>query len=252
MRLQVTSTLLVQFYGGVGIRDGGAGRRWRQQRWRRRRRQRGWAVTHPNPSLLSLVSREEAGRSTLMAAKAIGIHEAIETVPPKNDQQWNAGGACIFLADDLINGGLAEMEVKEEAEYNAAGMEDLSISHVNDNISNRHSCHSPCLVGVSADVPLMMGVLQICFLKTWLMPMMSQKQELLLQESGGLKANKPAKNLDAMAEGAVTGRPSPPQISPKLETFFFLRPNRFHQSLLAYLTTSNSSALRRFLPLLMV
>ena len=50
-------------------------------------------VTHPNPSLSSLVSREEAGRSTLMAAKAIGIHEAIETVPPKIDQQGNAGGA---------------------------------------------------------------------------------------------------------------------------------------------------------------
>ncbi len=31
---------------------------------------------------------------------------------------------------------------------------------------------------------------------------MSQKQELLLQESRGLKANKPAKNLDATAEGA--------------------------------------------------
>jgi hypothetical protein len=44
--------------------------------------------------------------------------------PPKNDQQGNAGGACIFLADDLINGGLAEMEVKEEAEDDAAGMED--------------------------------------------------------------------------------------------------------------------------------
>jgi hypothetical protein len=41
------------------------------------------AVTHPNPSLLSLVSREEAGRSTPMAAKAIGIHEAFETVPQK-------------------------------------------------------------------------------------------------------------------------------------------------------------------------
>jgi hypothetical protein len=112
------------------------------------------AVTHPNPSLSSLVSREEAGRSNPMAAEAIGIHEAIETVPPKNDQQVNAGGACIFLADNLINGGLAEMEVKEEAEDNAAGTEDLSFSHVNNNISNRHSCHSPCLVGVSADVPL--------------------------------------------------------------------------------------------------
>jgi hypothetical protein len=55
------------------------------------------AVTHPNPSLLSLVLREEAGRSTPMAAEAIGIHEAIETVPQKNDQQGNAGGACIFL-----------------------------------------------------------------------------------------------------------------------------------------------------------
>jgi hypothetical protein len=93
------------------------------------------AVTHPNPSLSSLVSWEEAGRSTPMAAKAIGIHEAIETVPKKNDQQGNAGGACIFLADDLINGGLAEMEVKEEAEDNAAGTEDLSSSHVNNNIS---------------------------------------------------------------------------------------------------------------------
>jgi hypothetical protein len=41
------------------------------------------AVTHPNPSLSSLVSREEAGRSTLMAAEAIGIHEAIETFPKK-------------------------------------------------------------------------------------------------------------------------------------------------------------------------
>ena len=41
------------------------------------------AVTHPNPSLLSLVSREEAGRSTPMAAKAIGIHEAVETVRKK-------------------------------------------------------------------------------------------------------------------------------------------------------------------------
>ena len=41
------------------------------------------AVTHPNPSLSSLVSQEEAGRSTPMAAKAIGIHEAIVTVPPK-------------------------------------------------------------------------------------------------------------------------------------------------------------------------
>ena len=89
-----------------------------------------------------------------MAAEAIEIHEAIETVPQKIDQQGNAGGACIFLADDLINGGLAEMEVKEEAEDNAAGMEDVSFSHVNNNISNRHSCHSPCLVGVSADVPL--------------------------------------------------------------------------------------------------
>ena len=97
-----------------------------------------------------------------------------------------------------------------------------------------------------------MGVLQICFLKTWLMPMMSQKQELLLQESWGLRANKPAKDFDATAEGVVTGRPSPLQISPKLETFFFSRPNRFHQSLLAYLTTLNSSTLRRFLPLLMV
>ncbi len=48
------------------------------------------AVTHPNLSLLSLVSREEAGRSTPMAAVAIGIHEAIETVPQKNDQQGNA------------------------------------------------------------------------------------------------------------------------------------------------------------------
>jgi hypothetical protein len=46
------------------------------------------------------------------------------------------------------------MEVKEEAEDNAAGLEDLSFSHVNSNISNRHSCHSPCLVGVSANVPL--------------------------------------------------------------------------------------------------
>jgi hypothetical protein len=104
------------------------------------------AVTHPNPSLLFLVSWEEAGRSTPMAAEAIGIHEAIKTVPQKNDQQGNAGGACIFLAEDLINGGLAEMEIKEEAEDNAAGTEDLSC--------NRHSCHSPCLVGVSADVPL--------------------------------------------------------------------------------------------------
>jgi hypothetical protein len=41
------------------------------------------AVTHPNLSLSSLVSQEEAGRSTPMAAKAIGIHEAIETVPQK-------------------------------------------------------------------------------------------------------------------------------------------------------------------------
>jgi hypothetical protein len=46
------------------------------------------------------------------------------------------------------------MEVKEEAEENAVGTEDLSFSHINNNISNRHSCHSPCLVGVSADVPL--------------------------------------------------------------------------------------------------
>ncbi len=111
-------------------------------------------VTHPNPPLLSLVSREEAGRIIPMAAKAIGIHEAIETVPQKIDQQGNAGGACIFLAVDLINGGLAEMEVKEEAEDDAVGMEDLSFSHVNNNISNRHLCHSTCLVGVSADVPL--------------------------------------------------------------------------------------------------
>ena len=43
-------------------------------------------VAYPHPPLLSLVSREEAGRSTPMAAKAIGIHEAIETVPQKNDQ----------------------------------------------------------------------------------------------------------------------------------------------------------------------
>jgi hypothetical protein len=55
------------------------------------------AVTHPNPSLSSLVSWEEARRSTPMAAKAIGIHEAIETVPQKYDQQGNAGGACIFF-----------------------------------------------------------------------------------------------------------------------------------------------------------
>ena len=71
-----------------------------------------------------------------MEAEAIGIHEAIETVSPKNNQQGNAGGACIFLADDLINGGLAEMEVNEEKDENAAGMEDLSVSHVNNNISN--------------------------------------------------------------------------------------------------------------------
>jgi hypothetical protein len=210
------------------------------------------AVTHPNPSLSSLVSWEEAGRSTPMAAKAIGIHEAIETVPKKNDQQGNAGGACIFLADNLINEGLAEMEVKEEAEDNAAETEDLSFSYINNDISNRHSCHSPCLVDVSADVPLDDGCSADYFLKTWLMLMMSQKQELLLQESRGLKANKPEKNLDATAEGAVTGRLSPLQISPKLETFFFLRPNRFHQSLLAYLKTLNSLTLRRFLPLLMV
>ncbi len=46
------------------------------------------------------------------------------------------------------------MEVKEEVEDNAAGTEDLSFSYVNNNISNQHPCHSPCLVGVSADVPL--------------------------------------------------------------------------------------------------
>jgi hypothetical protein len=40
-------------------------------------------VTHPNPSLLLLVSWKEAERSTPVAAEAIGIHEAIETVPPK-------------------------------------------------------------------------------------------------------------------------------------------------------------------------
>jgi hypothetical protein len=68
----------------------------------------------------------------------------------------------------------------------------------------------------------------------------------------GFKGKRASKNLDATAEEAVTGRPSPPQISPKLETFFFSRPNRFHQSLLAYLTTLNSLTLRRFLPLLMV
>ena len=41
-----------------------------------------------------------------------------------------------FLADNLINGGLAEMEVKEEVEDDAAGTEELSFSHVNNNISN--------------------------------------------------------------------------------------------------------------------
>jgi hypothetical protein len=112
------------------------------------------ALTHPNPSLLSLVSWEEAGRSTPMAAKAIGIHEAIETVPQKMINRGTLEALAFFLVDNLINGDLAEMEVKKEAEDNEAGTDDLSFSHINNNISNRHSCHSPCLVGVSADVPL--------------------------------------------------------------------------------------------------
>jgi hypothetical protein len=121
-------------------------------------------VAYHYPSLLSLVSQEEAVGSIPMAAAVIGIQEAIGNVPKIIDQQGTAGGAGNFFADEPINGGLAEMEAKEvdaaemEAEDNAAGteewMEDLSVSVVDNSIIMQHSCHSPRLLGVSAEVPL--------------------------------------------------------------------------------------------------
>jgi hypothetical protein len=76
-------------------------------------------VASPNPSLLSLVSQEEAVGRIPMAADAIGIQENHGS--KIFDQQGNAGGAHNFFADEPIEGGFAKMEA-EEAE--AAKMEE--------------------------------------------------------------------------------------------------------------------------------
>jgi len=140
-------------------------------------------VAYPHPPLLSLVSCEEAVGSIPMAAEAIGmIQETIKTF----DQQGNAGGSCNFFADQQKCGGSAEMAAKEvevaemEAEDDAAkeavigsipiakeavigsipmaaeaiGMQEVIGIVCNNITSKRHSCHSPCLFGVSAEVPL--------------------------------------------------------------------------------------------------
>jgi hypothetical protein len=131
-------------------------------------------VAYPHPPLLSLVSREEAVGSIPMAAEAIGmIQETIKTL----DQQGNAGGSHNFFADHQQKecGGSAEMAAKEvevaemEVEDDAAkeavigsipmaaeaiGMQEVIGIVCNNITSKRHSCHSPCLFGVSAEVPL--------------------------------------------------------------------------------------------------
>ena len=121
-------------------------------------------VAYPHPPLLSLFSREEA----------VGSKETIKPF----DQQGNAGGSRNFFADHQQKecGGSAEMAAKEvevaemEAEDDAAkeavvgsipmAAEAIGIQEVigivcNNITSKRHSCHSPCLFGVSAEeVPL--------------------------------------------------------------------------------------------------
>ena len=49
---------------------------------------------------------------------------------------------------------VAEMEAKDDAAGTEEWKEDLSVGIVDSNIVKRHSCHSPCLFGLSAEVPL--------------------------------------------------------------------------------------------------
>jgi hypothetical protein len=119
-------------------------------------------VAYPHPSILSLVPQEEDVGSIPMA---IGIEEAIGNDPKQIDQQENAGGSHIVFADQPINGGgLAEMEAKsvevaemlaeDDAARTEEWTEDLSVGVVDNNIIKWHSCPSPRLFGVSAEVPL--------------------------------------------------------------------------------------------------
>jgi hypothetical protein len=58
--------------------------------------------SHPNPSPLLLVLREEAVRSIPVAAKATGIHDSIGLDEKIDDEQRDTRGANIFLLMGLI------------------------------------------------------------------------------------------------------------------------------------------------------
>ena len=83
-------------------------------------------VADPHPSFLSLVLHEEAVVGSIpIAVEAIGI---IQDAKLPFEQQGNAGGSLNFFADQQKG--------------------------CNNITSKRHSCHPPCLFGVSAEVPL--------------------------------------------------------------------------------------------------
>ncbi len=127
------------------------------------------------------------------------------------------------LAEDLINGGLAEMEVKEEAKNNAAGMEDLSFSHVNNNISNRHSCHSPCLVGASVDVPLDDGCPADLFLENVADADDVPKARAPTAGKPGLKGKQASKKLECNGRRGSDRKAVPTANQPKARDIILLK-----------------------------
>jgi hypothetical protein len=187
------------------------------------------AYPHP-PPLLSLFSREEA----------VGSKETIKPF----DQQGNAGGSRNFFADHQQKecGGSAEMAAKEvevaemEAEDDAAkeavvgsipmAAEAIGIQEVigivcNNITSKRHSCHSPCLFGVSAEeVPLDVTE-NVADADDENLADTDDVTKSRAPPAGklGFKGKRAKNNLDAVSRGAVNRRPAGP--------VFFLRPNRF-------------------------
>jgi hypothetical protein len=183
-----------------------------------------------------------------MAAEFIGmIQEAIKTF----DQQGNAGGSCIFFADQQKEcGGSAEMAAKDvevaemEAEEDAAkgGCRGdnqwqlrplgyrrlLGLFVITLLVSDTHVTHPAYSVFPLRFLWTSLKTWRMLMMKTWLILMMSPNQELLLPESWDLKGREPTKNLDVVSRGAVNRRPAGP--------VFFLRPNRF-RPLLTYLKT---------------
>ncbi len=111
-------------------------------------------VASSNPSLLSLVSQEEAMGSILMAAEAIVIQG--NGVPKKNDHQGNAkgGGLAEMEAEEAEAAEAAEMEMEDNTAGTEKWMKDLSVGVVDTtNVIKRHLCHSPCLVSLLEPEP---------------------------------------------------------------------------------------------------